>query len=83
MPFNMLPLRGSYQSRYYLDFINSNTIAMIEYDPLRPFGKHTRRVCVADASKLDELQDFCDEQNRKLAQEYAERLASFTNGGKK
>lgn len=66
--FTILKRRDGSNFRYSLTYLDSANIAILETDngdPTAPHAKRepTRRLCVANVSHIDELQERCDEWN--------------------
>ena len=78
-----LSRRGGIHFRYTLTYFYGDTVARLEFDigrtntsPLEP----TRRICIADASHIEELQAKCDKWNAENAETFRKRLMAFRNG---
>ena len=66
--FTILKRRDGGGFRYSLTYLDSANVAVLEIDngdPNDPHAKRepTRRLCVANVSHIDELQERCDEWN--------------------
>ena len=66
-PFKLLKRRDGWHYHYLLTFVDGANVALIEQDLGFPnaYAKRepTRRLCVANVSHLEELQDLCDDWN--------------------
>lgn len=75
--FPILKRRDGANFRYSLTFLDSANVAILETDsgdPNDPCAKRepTRRLCVANVSHIEELQDKCDKWNAYNADRQAE-----------
>jgi len=71
--FATLERRTGWQFRYTLTYIDSNTVALLEIDQGTDKNSRrepTRRLCIADASHIGELQDKCDDWNEENASDF-------------
>ena len=79
--FTILKRRDGANFRYSLTFLDSANVAILETDSGNPNDLHakrepTRRLCVANVSHIEELQDKCDKWNEVNADRQAEWPAS-------
>ena len=77
MSYTLLKRRTGANFRYSLTYVDSANVAILEIDgghPRDPSAKRepTRRLCVANVSHIEELQDACDKWNRANADRLGE-----------
>lgn len=73
----ILERRKGWNFRFSLTYLDSANVAVLEIDNGNPNDPHakrepTRRLCVANVSHIDELQERCDEWNKDNEQQQAE-----------
>lgn len=66
--FTILKRRNGSTFHYSLSYLDSANVAILEIDEGDPNNPHarrepTRRLCVANVSHIDELQERCDKWN--------------------